>query len=66
MNTNVYYKIEVKFDSDPMYLKPTGVWYQTQGWDSPLLNNNFTTSLDTRTNKLTAFMRYMDAIDEVT
>lgn len=63
-NPYTYYKIEIEFDTTSTYLKPTGVWYQTQGWDNPLLNKNFTTSLNTRTNKLTAFMRYMVDMDE--
>lgn len=61
-NSYTYYKIEIEFDTDPMYLNPTGVWYQTQGWSNPLNNNNFTTSLDMRTNKLTAFMKYVEYI----
>lgn len=60
-NVYTYYKIEIEFDTDPMYLKPTGVWYQTRGWNNPLsYDKNPTTSLDMRTNKLTAFMKYAE------
>lgn len=60
MNTNVYYKIEVKFDSDPMYLKPTNVWYNTRSWGIPFDNRNPTASLNVPTNTLTVFMKYTE------
>lgn len=60
MNTNVYYKIEVKFDSDPMYLKPTNVWYNTRSWSVPFYGKNPTASLNVPTNVFTVFMKYME------
>lgn len=60
MNTNVYYKIEVKFDSDTMYLKPTNVWYNTRSWNVPFYDRNPTASLNVPTNTFTVFMKYME------
>lgn len=62
MNTNVYYKIEVKFDSDPMYLKPTNVWYNTRSWNIPFNDRNPTGSLNVPTNTLTVFMKYTENV----
>ena len=62
MNTNVYYKIEVKFDSDPMYLKPTNVWYNTRSWNIPFNDRNPTGSLNVPTNTLTVFMKYTEMV----
>lgn len=60
MNTNVYYKVEVKFDSDPRYLKPTNVWYNTRSRSVPFYDKNPTASLNVPTNALTVFMRYTE------
>jgi hypothetical protein len=60
MNTNVYYKVEVKFDSDSMYLKPTNVWYNTRSWSVPFYDRNPTASLNVPTNTLTVFMKYTE------
>ena len=62
MNTNVYYKVEVKFDSDPMYLKPTNVWYNTRSWSVPFHDRNPTSSLNVPTNTLTVFMKYTENV----
>ena len=62
MNTNVYYKVEVKFDSDPIYLKPTNVWYNTRSWSVPFYDRNPTASLNVPTNTLTVFMKYTENV----
>lgn len=62
MNTNVYYKIEVNFDSDPMYIKPTNVWYNTRSWNIPFYSTNPTASLNVPTNTLTVFMKYSEHV----
>lgn len=62
MNTNVYYKVEVKFDSDPMYLKPTNVWYNTRSWGMPFHDRNPTASLNVPTNTFTVFMKYTENV----
>lgn len=62
VNLNVYYSIEIKFDSDPLYLKPTNVYYGSHRRSVPYYNPNPSGSLDVVTNTFRVFMKYIESV----